>query len=251
MTDSREVLSRPAPGPDSSVTYGEHPDHVADLWFPRGDGPFPVAVVIHGGFWRAEYDRVHARPMCVALREAGYLVCAPEYRRTGAEGGWPATFDDTGAWLEALPELVGPRADTSRVALIGHSAGGHLALWAATRAEVRGVVSLAGVCDLELASRRRLDNDAVGVLLGGTPESVPDRYEVADPMRLTPTEVRTVLLHGDADDIVPVEASRTYAAQAGPLCELRELPGTGHFAVIDPLSTAWPEVLRALADVLA
>ncbi|GAA4012697.1 alpha/beta hydrolase [Allokutzneria multivorans] len=251
MTDSREVLTRPAPGPDSSVPYGEHPDHVADLWFPRGDGPFPVAVVIHGGFWRAEYDRVHARPMCAALRDAGYLVCAPEYRRTGAGGGWPGTLDDTEAWLEALPELLGSRADTSRIGLIGHSAGGHLALWAATRAEVKGVVSLAGVCDLELASRLRLDEDAVGTLLGGTPESVPDRYEVANPVRLTPTEVKTVLLHGDADDIVPVEASRTYAAQAGPLCELRELPGTGHFAVIDPLSSAWPAVLQALADVLA
>ncbi|SDM83503.1 alpha/beta hydrolase family protein [Allokutzneria albata] len=250
MADSRDVLSRPAPGPDRTVAYGEHPDHVVDLWFPQGDGPFPVAVVIHGGFWRAAYDRVHTRPMCVALREAGYLVCAPEYRRTGQPGGgWPGTFDDVAAGLEALPELLGPRADLSRVGLIGHSAGGHLALWAASRVPVKGVVSLAGVCDLELASRLRLDDDAVGALLGGTPRSVPDRYEVADPMRLTPTEVPTVLLHGDADGLVPIEASRNYAAQAGPRCDLRELPGTDHFAVIDPLSPAWPEVLRALADV--
>ncbi|MFB9908450.1 alpha/beta hydrolase family protein [Allokutzneria oryzae] len=251
MTDSREVLSRPAPGPDRTVAYGEHPDHVADLWFPRGEGPHPVAVVIHGGFWRAEYDRVHARPMCNALRAEGYLVCAVEYRRTGQPGGgWPGTFDDVAAFLGALPALLGDDADLGRVALIGHSAGGHLALWAASRRAVTGVVSLAGVCDLGLASRLRLDNDAVGNLLGGTPESVPDRYEAADPTRFPPTAVPTVLLHGDADGIVPVEASRNYAAVAGERCELRVLSGADHFAVIDPLSAAWPEVLRALADVL-
>jgi acetyl esterase/lipase len=145
---SREVLTRPAAPPDHTAAYGSDPDQVVDLWAPRrGLGPgapagdaasakAPLVVVIHGGFWRAAYDRLHSRPMANALAEAGYAVAVPEYRRVGSPGGggWPGTFDDTAAMLDAvggLAAVVG--ADPRRTVWIGHSAGGHLALWAAAR----------------------------------------------------------------------------------------------------------------------
>ncbi|RIQ34967.1 alpha/beta hydrolase, partial [Jiangella rhizosphaerae] len=139
MRDPREVLTRAAPPPSLTVTYGELPDQVADVWLPAGKaGPMaPLVVVVHGGFWRAEYDRRHARPQCAGLAAAGYAVAAIEYRRAGAGGGWPATFDDAATALDTVPALVADataggtaRVDANRVVHVGHSAGAHLAVWA-------------------------------------------------------------------------------------------------------------------------
>jgi acetyl esterase/lipase len=261
-------LDREELEPTATVRYGALAEHLADVWAPPAVRREPAAlvIVVHGGFWRARYDRIHARPMCRALADQGYPVAAIEYRRTGqAGGGWPGTFDDVRAAVEAVPDLaaaalglpIGP------VVLIGHSAGGQLVLWAGSRCAIRGLaglVSLAGVCDLvradELHLGRQRDRGAVRALLGGSPAQVPERYAAADPMQVPVPTVPVVLIHGTADDVVPIELSRRYAAraaEAGPrptshgLVELVELDGVDHFDPIDPLAPAWGAVLDALS----
>jgi dipeptidyl aminopeptidase/acylaminoacyl peptidase len=219
--------------------------------------PAGLVVMLHGGFWRSEYDRTHTGPMTSALAAEGYVVAVPEFRRTEtvaepgsvqrAGGGWPNTFDDIAAALDAVPGLLTPYSSSPPV-VVGHSAGGHLALWGATRpnANMRAVVSLAGCADLTMCSRLGLDDGATDLLLGGTPEEVPDRYALADPALLPKPTAPVTLLHGTADDRVPIEVSRSYAARRGTV--LRELPGVDHFALIDPLSPTWPHVLAAVAS---
>ncbi|WP_422737493.1 alpha/beta hydrolase family protein [Micromonospora sp. WMMD729] len=260
--DPRAVLTRPAPAPDRTVAYGDHPDQVADLRRPAGSGPArPLVVVVHGGFWRAEYDRRHTGPLAAALAADGYPVAQLEYRRTGQPGGgWPGTLTDTLAGIAALPELAA-RALPDRVRraapiLVGHSAGGHLALYAAATAPstVAGVLALAPVADLAEAYRRDLDSGAVAALLGGGPGDVPDRYAMVDPRSLVPVPTRTVVMHGSLDEQVPVSMSRDFVAtarSAGSDISLVELPGCEHFGLIDPESSAWPrvrDVLRSLHD---
>lgn len=256
------------------MVYGESSGQVVDVWLPEaGTEPAaPLVVVVHGGFWRAEYDRRHARPQCAGLAAAGYAVAAIEYRRVGAGGGWPVTFDDVATALDEVPGLVaeatadGPvPVDTARVVHVGHSAGAHLAVWAASRHRLpagtrwaapapadrpAGVVSLAGVLDLRAAAGLDLDDGAARALLGGGPADRPDRYAAADPLRLAPPDVPVTLLHGTADRQVPPAFSRRYAAAAGPSANLRELPGIEHFSLIDPESPAWPAVLDAVAGLL-
>jgi acetyl esterase/lipase len=252
-----DVLSRPARSPDLVMSYGDREDQVADLWLPlRGadDAP-PLVLFLHGGFWRAAFDRRHASPLAEALAAAGLAVCVPEYRRVGQRGGgWPGTFDDVEAALRVLPETVadatGGLARGRNVVLAGHSAGGHLALWAAGRDRGRSVgivVSLAGVCDLAECYRLGLGQGAAGELMGGSPDQFPGRYRAADPMTAMPTGVRSVLVHGTADDRVPWQQSRDYEAAAraaGDDAHGVLLPEVGHFELIDPLSAAWPAVLR-------
>jgi dipeptidyl aminopeptidase/acylaminoacyl peptidase len=178
-------------------------------------------------------------------------VAIPEFRRTGGPGGvggWPDTFDDVAAALDAVPGLLAPYSAQSPVVL-GHSAGGHLALWAATRphARMRAVVSLAGCADLVMCSELGLDDGAADLLMGGSPDQVPERYGAADPAQLPTPAAPVVLLHGTADDRVPIAVSRSYAARTGST--LLELPEVGHFALIDPLSQAWPNVLNAVSAV--
>jgi acetyl esterase/lipase len=253
-TDPREVLERPAPDPDLTLTYGPLPEHVADVrWGPAGG---PLVIVVHGGFWRAGFDRHHTGAQCVGLVEAGFTVAAIEYRRTGMPGGgWPGTLDDVLAAVRAVPALVREAAASARRAvatdatvLVGHSAGGHLVAWAATHPlpDVVGAVSLAGVLDLALAADLDPgpDGTAVQALLGGRPDDVPDRAAAADPTRLGRPVVAVVAVHGDADTTVPVQVSRSYAAATGQ--RLVELAGVDHFAVIDPRSAAWPEVIGAV-----
>lgn len=278
---SGEVLTRPAAAPDHTAAYGTDADQIVDLWAPRrggggvgggGDGvsaAAPLVVMIHGGFWRAAYDRVHARPMANALADAGYAVAVPEYRRVGSSGGggWPGTFDDIAAALDAVGGLAARvGADPRRTVWIGHSAGGHLALWAAARHRLpagspwhlpapgaAGVVSLAGCTSLWLGAEWGEGGGAVPNLLGGTPDQVPDRYAAADPAALLPLGIPVTLLHGTADEQVRVEMSRQYAkaaGDAGDVVTYVELPGTDHYELIDPLSAAWPRVLEAVAAAM-
>lgn len=266
---TRDVLSRSARPPDLTLSYGSLPEQVVDVRMPGGDAPATLVVVVHGGFWGAEWDRSHAGPLSEALADAGYVVATVEYRRAGMPGGgWPGTFDDLAAVADEVPGLVA--AATGRVAspdagpvLVGHSAGGHLALWLGSRhrlpgsspwhrsrpTPLAGVVSLAGMGDLVDAERRGLGGHAARGLLGGAPGEHPDRYAVASPVRWLPLGVPAVLVHGAADPAVPVACSRAYARRAtgaGDDVELLELDGLGHFELIDPLSAAWATVLSAV-----
>ena len=253
VVDSREVLSRRAAPPDVVVRYGDRADQICDLRLPPATGA-PLVVLLHGGFWRAAWDRTHLRPMADALVGAGHAVAMPEYARTGDGGGWPATFEDVSRAVAAVPELateaVRGAVDPAKVVLAGHSAGGQLALWCAGRglpAAHGGVVALAPVADLAEAFRLDLDGGAVLELMGGGPDQVPDRYERADPCQLPAPSTPVVLVHGRADAYVPVDLSRRYAAHSR--AELHLLDGVGHFDLIDPLSAAWPTVLEAITDL--
>jgi acetyl esterase/lipase len=252
-----DVLSRPARRPDLELCYGRD-DQIADLWLPPAGGQpaAPLVLFLHGGFWRAAYDRRHAGPLAEALAAAGCAVCVPEYRRVGQPGGgWPGTFDDVLAAVRALPALVATaaagRADASRLVLAGHSAGGHLALWAASQPDAAPgpVISMAGVTELAASYRDRLGQDATQGLMGGGPDQFPERYRLADPMAAVPVAASVILIHGTDDDRVPARYSTEYASAAsaaGGEAGAVLLPGAGHFDVIDPLAAAWPAVLAEL-----
>ncbi|MFC4495852.1 alpha/beta hydrolase family protein [Streptomyces ovatisporus] len=224
--EERALLSlRPVP-PERTVAYGEHPSQVVDFYGTDARGP--RVTVLHGGFWREAYDRSHLSPFAAALAERGSRVELVEYRRTGGGGGWPVTAQDVAAALE----MLGPPA-----VLLGHSAGGQLALWAASerdRAADR-VVVVSPVADLERAHGLRLSNGAVSEFLGGAAE-LPGRLPEADPMRLLP-RVPVEILHGTADDVVPLELSRRYANDWGTRLNL--LPGVGHYAPFVPGTPAF------------
>jgi acetyl esterase/lipase len=218
--------------------------------------------MLHGGFWRDLYDRTLQWQAAGDLWERGWAVWNVEYRRLGDGGGWPGTFEDVGAALDALPEAAGERLDLGRVVVLGHSAGGQLALWAAARAGLpdgapgaaphlrpTAAVAQAGIVDLEEASRLRLAGAVVHELLGGTPEEHPERYALASPLRRLPLGVPLLLVHGARDESVPPAMSRAFAEAAraaGDACTLEEVPGEGHPEHLEPDSRAW----RAVVDWL-
>jgi acetyl esterase/lipase len=248
----------------TAVSYGSRRDQFGELTRPRGrPAPWPVAVLVHGGFWRARYDLRLQDRLVGDLAGRGWAVWNLEYRRLGwrSRGGWPATFHDVATGIDELGKLDAP-LDLARVVAVGHSAGGHLALWAATRpglpagapgaepaVRLVGAVAQAGVADLREAARLGLSRGAVRSLLGGPPGRLPLRYDLASPVERLPLGVPQLLVHGDADDAVPIELARRYAeraAQAGDPCELVELSGCGHFEHLDPASDAWGAVLHWL-----
>ncbi len=243
--------------PDAVLRYAAHDDGLVDVHLPAGlgsklgsgldSGPRPLVCFVHGGFWRSQWDRVHARPLANALAERGYVVAVPEYRR-GA-GAWPRTSEDVEAALTAMPRLLeGIGVPTVSTTLVGHSAGGHLVLWLVNQpVEVLRVVALAPVGDLRLAAGTGMGGGAAVDFLGGTPEQLPEVYDAADPgtrLRTRPA-CDVVVVHGDLDDAVPVRSSRGLARRYGWL-DYRELAGVDHGDVIDPLSDAWPAVLEAV-----
>jgi acetyl esterase/lipase len=244
LTDEREILDRPPPPADRRIAYGADPSQFGDLRLPTGSGPWPVAIVLHGGFWRARYDLLHIGHLCAALTSAGIATWSVEYRRVGETGGgWPGTLEDVRAGAAMLRSIKG--LDSTRVISIGHSAGGHLALWLAAEGLVTSAIALGAVVDLEEAARRRLGGGATQHFMGGEPEDMPEQYASASPMARLPLGVPHTLVHGERDDIVPIELARSYeqaARAAGDDVCLEALPETGHFAVIDPLSSAWPTV---------
>jgi acetyl esterase/lipase len=246
---SDDVMTRTASLPDAVLRYAAHADGLVDVRLPHGVGPWPLVVYVHGGFWRQAFDRRHARPLADALAAQGFVVCSVEYRRVGGEGGWPVTAEDVDAALAQLPDLLaGLGVSTTSTTLVGHSAGGHLVLWLANQVHpVDRVVALAPVCDLRAAAAANLGAGATQAFLGGEPADVPAAYDAADPaVRLAEDPgCEVVLVHGTADDVVPVSLSEGLVA-AHPKLALRAVEGADHFAVIDPLSSAWPTVLSAI-----
>ncbi len=251
-----------------TVAYGPKTDQVADLYLPAGastDVAFPVVCLLHGGFWRMLYGREQFDPVARDLAARGFAVWNIEYRRVGAIGGrWPEPAEDVQSAIDCLATLVeeGISVDLECVLMAGHSAGGQLALWFGSRASGRlhleraqdlqvengrprlrlaAVAGLAPLADLERAFRLRLGDDAVAMMLGGSPETVPELYAEASPRALLPLNVRQVVIHGNQDDVVPVETSRAYVADAraaGDDAELIELPGGSHMDFLDPDSEA-------------
>jgi acetyl esterase/lipase len=246
----------PLPPPEL-VRYGPDPEHVANIHRPaREGGPWPVVVVVHGGFWRDRFDRTVMTPLANDLAARGYVAWNVEYRRVGREGGgWPGTLEDVAAAVDALAGR--PEVAPGRVVSLGHSAGGHLALWLASRNDVpvpmTGVVSLAGVADLVRGHAAGLGSGAVADFVGGGPEEYPERYAFASPAALLPLGVPQLLVHGARDEHVPIDQSRSYgraARAAGDEVELLELPAADHFDVVDPEHPAWAAVVEWLPRVL-
>jgi len=244
----------------SQRRYGPEPSQTME-WTGTSHARQRILVVaIHGGFWRAAYGLDHLRPFCAALAARGFAVASLEYRRLGEPGGgWPGTLDDVQLACLSLASGVEAHAlDVSGALLVGHSAGGHLALWAAARVRPAGtlpwvgVVGLAAVSDLLEASRLDLSRGVVHEFLGGKPEKVPARYQEASPAAFLPLGVPTTLVHGTNDEDVPYAMSQAYvkrAQAAGDRARLVTLEGGGHFDVIAPTSAFWPQVTRAIESV--
>ena len=233
------------------ISYGSDPAQFGELHLPpRAEHPGTV-VIVHGGFWRARYELDLGRPLAADLAAHGFTAWNIEYRRVGNGGGWPTTARDVAA---AIDRLAAVDVDTSGVVAVGHSAGGHLAVWAAGRTEagvrLSGAVSQAGVLDLVGAHRERLGSGAVAAFMGGHPDEFPQRYLAADPLRAAPLDVPVLCVHAPADDTVPISQSEAYVAAAAGQASLLAEPGD-HFTVIDPQHRSWAVVRDGLPDLLA
>jgi acetyl esterase/lipase len=251
LPEDRSILSRPSNAAPVTVAYGEHPEQVAEIWANEPDAP--LVVVVHGGFWQQQYDRSHCRGLAIGLASLGVTTVLLEYRRVGGGGGWPETFDDVRIGLRKIVQHH-PRA-TRRI-LVGHSAGGHLALWAAATEPlpvVDAVVGLASIADLTAMAKsfeKSGPNDnPVHDLMGGSPQDRPDRYDLADPVRMPTPQTSVRLLHGVHDTVVPLESSSRYAATHHGVI-LSELP-CAHFELIDPRSQVFGKEADAVAEELA
>jgi acetyl esterase/lipase len=212
----------------SRHSYGEHPSQFCELF--AAPEPVGVAVLVHGGFWRARYGLDLEWRLAEDLVARGWAVWNVEYRRLGDGGGWPATYDDVRAAIEALPVTA------ERVVAIGHSAGGHLAVRAAADVALSAVVSQAGALDLYELWRRGTSDHVVRQLLGGSPDEVPERYAAATPR--PPAGMPLLLVHGELDEDVPVEISCAFGA--GDLVVIED---EGHMEHLDPGSKCWRAVI--------
>lgn len=268
----RQLMERPRARADRRVAYGPGPLQFGELWLPEGRGPHPVVVLIHGGCWRADLPGLELTDyMAEDLRRSGAAVWNLEYRRLGHDGGgYPGTFEDVAKGVDHLRTLARPnRLDLRRVVFAGHSAGGHLALWAAMRPNLprtsplhearplgpRAVVTLAGINDLE--AYRATGPDACGGpetidrLVGAPGRAAP--FADTSPAVLRPTRTPQAVVSGALDPIVPSRFGRDYAtaaAGAGARVRAVELAGAGHFELIDPTSAVWPRVKAEITTPL-
>ena len=268
LIDSGDVLGWQSPPPDHRISYGPSPQQFGNLRLPTGVGPYPIVVFIHGGCWLSAFDIQHVGQTEVAIAEAGYAVWSIEYRRVGNKGGgWPNTYLDVGEGIDHLREIaqVYP-LDLGRIVAAGHSAGGALALWAAARDKVeensvlytsnplsiQAVFALAPAADLEGVQERGSCGNAVGRLMGGTPQEYPKRYAATSPMQLAPIPVPQTLLIG-GKDFAWGPSGRSYYHRAVTVgaenVRIVDLPSSGHFEMISPSSTPWPLVISALEEM--
>jgi acetyl esterase/lipase len=255
---SDDILTLPPPPADARLPYGTDPNQFAELRLPKIKGPFPVAMNIHGGFWRAKYTLAHAGHLCAALTAKGIATYNIEYRRVGNPGGgWPGTFEDIRSAYRYLAQIAKHYDfDSTKILVMGHSAGAQLALClAAHEASLQRVISLAGVVDLQQAWEQHLSDNAVVAFLGGKPSEVTEHYREADPMKLAINHATTQwLIHGAGDDTVPSFFSRQYTEQKktrGEDVHYTEISTAGHFDLIDPRSKAWPTVENTVLHLLA
>jgi acetyl esterase/lipase len=264
-TDLKELAKAPA---GQKISYGADPLQFGELHLPEGPGPHPVVVNIHGGCWLAEYDIAHSRALANALAKEGIAVWNLEYRRVGNDGGgWPGTFLDVANGADYLRVLAKDKPlDLTRVVAMGHSAGGHLALWLAARPKISsssqihtkdplkiaGVVALAPAPELDALHEKKVCGHVVDKLMGGSPEAMSDRYRAAMPSALVPLGTPNILLLGKLDNgfkwVGDAYAAKVKAAD--PQMQVIEAAEAGHFEVIDPHSTTWPMVTKTIRDLL-
>lgn len=261
-----ELISLEQPEWGKRIAYGDSPLQFGELRVPPGEGPFPVVIVIHGGCWQSAYDMAHIRPLAAALEKDGFAVWTPEYRRVGDDGGgWPGTFVDLGAAADHLNTLASLHPlDLERVVALGHSAGGHLALWLGSRRllptdhplksdseplKVTGVVSLAGIPDLKQAAELGVCGTAALELVRGARRDSGEPLALGSPIGYLPLGIRQHVINGRCDGIGPPRVAATYAeraAAAGDEVELVLVNEVGHFELVSPVSTSWPAVIGSV-----
>jgi acetyl esterase/lipase len=269
-----ELQKLPTRPPDHRASYAGDPNQVGELRLPAGRGPHPVAVLVHGGCWKAEYATLRdLAPMGDALKTEGIASWNIEYRRPRQPGsGWPGTYLDVGHAIDHLRQLAMKfDLDLSRVVVVGHSAGGHLAMWSGARQRLsvksalhipdplplRGVINLAGTIDMteNIAHMESQCRDTVvTMLLGGTPSAVPDRYREVSATAMLPLQVPQVLIWGEHEEFVPLPLAQLHvnmAIKAGDKARLIVVPAAGHFESASPASSAWPIVLGAIRSLLS
>ncbi len=269
-----DLLGRKRAASSARIAYGEDALQFGELWLPEGPGPHPVAILIHGGCWLAELPGLEMTDYAAEdLRRSGMAVWNLEYRRIGhAGGGYPGTFLDVARGVDHLRALAAPyELDLDRVVVAGHSAGGHLAVWALARGKLpaasplhsatplplRGAVALAGIIDLAAYHAEGPDEcGGPGTIdsLVRAAERSGDAYVDTSPPRLLPLGARQVVISGDLDHIVPSAFGQAYGAmatRAGDPVEVIDMPGAGHFELIDPTSPAWPRIKAEIARLLA
>ncbi len=252
MKNSEDILALLPSKADERIDYGSDPNQFIELRLPKENGLHPLVINIHGGYWRAKYSLEHAGHLCAALTAKGAVTANLEYRRVGNEGGgWPGTFEDIrNAYRFILQNSDKFQIDKSKVMVMGHSAGGQLALClAAHERTLSGVISLSGVLDLQKAYELHLSNDAVVEFLGGAPSEVWDHYAEASPMELSIDDARQWIFHGGKDDTVPCEFSRNYVKKKKKQKEKVELiedAQAGHFDVIDPQSKIFKQIEQVI-----
>lgn len=252
------------------VAYGAHRDAFGSLWLPKIDSRLPVVVLLHGGFWRPRMSLDVTEPLAAGIARLGAAVWNVEYRRDPGPGCWRETLASIAAAVDFVPRLASRyEIDPDRTVVVGHSAGGQLALWTAMRASERrggtgegvtspptvpaAVISLAGITDMVAAAEQRLGDDAVVEFLGGSAEEYPERYQATSPRTALPLGVPQYLVHGDADQRVPFAMSADYAAAAtarGDRAELVRVTGAGHLCLLDPSAPAGRHVLATIGQAL-
>ena len=251
---------RPAPEGSTRIPYGKlHGSQFADLRMPAQD-PRATVVLLHGGYWYAQYGLEQTHSMATELTDLGFATWNVEYRRTGDGGGFPNTFRDVAAAVDRLAGVGLPAGLADNVVLVGHSAGGHLAVWAASRYDrtpggepkvlPRGAISLAGILDLVRSGSAPGSSAPVSEFMGGSPTEVPEDYALADPARLVPAGCPVWAVHPERDEVVPGEQSTSYvdlAKAAGGTVERVVVPGD-HVEVIDPDAPCFATIHRLIDE---
>jgi len=269
VMSASEVGALPQPEPDHRLAYGDDPLQFGELRLPEGEGPFPVVIVIHGGCWLAEYDLGYMSAFADALTTSGVATWSIEYRRVGDEGGgWPGTFQDVANAADKLLEIAFEyKLDMDRVAAVGHSAGGHLALWLAGRKwldvedplrgegplALNGVVAMAGIPDLAAYAAPEGCGAAVSGLLGSEPGEVADRVHRGSPIAMVPFGINQTLVIGEHDSIVPKSQADGFvdaARQMGDSVEVTTILGAGHFELVDPSHEGFEIIRDAVLEAL-